>query len=337
MSRLPSPRQLRTATTGARAVAGADRGPRPRAPATRTRGSTSPRRAAERAEHRPHHTGCGVGIDALASPICAHAIRPPLITSSGREPKKAGRQSTRSASLPTSIEPIVVRDAVRDRRVDRVLRDVAPDPEVVVGAVAGERAALLLHLVRGLPGPQHDLADPAHRLAVARDHADRAEVVQDVLGGDRLAADPALGERDVLGQPSGSRWWHTISMSRCSSSVLTRERPGRVGRARQDVRDAAHLDDVGRVAAAGALGVVRVDRPAGERGDRVVDEAGLVERVGVDRDLHVARLGDREAAVDRRRRGAPVLVQLEARPRRPGTAPTAPHCSPGCPCPAARC
>ena len=51
-------------------------------------------------------SGCGVGMEAFASPICAHAMKPPLITSSGREPKKAGRQSTRSASLPTSTEPI---------------------------------------------------------------------------------------------------------------------------------------------------------------------------------------------------------------------------------------
>ena len=46
-------------------------------------------------------------------------------------------------------------------------------------------------------------------------------------------------------------------------------------------------DDVGRVAAAGALGVVGVDGAALERGDRVLDEARLVQRVGVDRDLHV--------------------------------------------------
>src|SRR5438105_1466692 len=32
-------------------------------------------------------------------------MNPPLMTSSGRAPKSAGRQSTRSASLPTSTEP----------------------------------------------------------------------------------------------------------------------------------------------------------------------------------------------------------------------------------------
>src|SRR5690349_413924 len=50
--------------------------------------------------------GCGVGIEALASPICADAIMPPLITRAGRTPKNAGSQSTRSASLPGSTEPI---------------------------------------------------------------------------------------------------------------------------------------------------------------------------------------------------------------------------------------
>ena len=50
-------------------------------------------------------TGPGVGIEALASPIWAQTIEPPLITSSGLTPKKPGFQSTRSASLPTSTEP----------------------------------------------------------------------------------------------------------------------------------------------------------------------------------------------------------------------------------------
>ncbi len=50
-------------------------------------------------------TGCGVGIDALGSPIAAAAIMPPLRINDGLTPKNAGRHSTRSASLPGSIEP----------------------------------------------------------------------------------------------------------------------------------------------------------------------------------------------------------------------------------------
>ena len=51
-------------------------------------------------------TGCGVGIEAFASPILAAIIIPPLITTSGFTPKRAGFQITKSANLPTSKEPM---------------------------------------------------------------------------------------------------------------------------------------------------------------------------------------------------------------------------------------
>src|ERR1700720_3215102 len=53
-----------------------------------------------------YNTGCGVGMDAFGSPIALHAMNPPFTTISGFAPKKAGFQSTRSASFPGSIEPI---------------------------------------------------------------------------------------------------------------------------------------------------------------------------------------------------------------------------------------
>ena len=125
---------------------------------------------------------------------------PPLITRSGFTPKNAGDHSTRSASLPTAIEPISLAKSLRDGRIDGVFGDVAFDPSIVVTfGIAGQCAALGLHLVRGLPGADDDLADPAHRLAVGGHHRKRAEVVQDVLGGDGFLADAAFRERDVLG------------------------------------------------------------------------------------------------------------------------------------------
>src|SRR5258706_16346782 len=51
-------------------------------------------------------TGWGVGMLALGSPIWAQAMTPPLRTSSGLAPEKAGRQRTRSASLLGSMEPL---------------------------------------------------------------------------------------------------------------------------------------------------------------------------------------------------------------------------------------
>lgn len=46
--------------------------------------------------------GWMVGMEALASPICAQAITPDLRTISGLEPKFSGFQRTRSASVPTA-------------------------------------------------------------------------------------------------------------------------------------------------------------------------------------------------------------------------------------------
>src|SRR6185436_7479455 len=89
-----------------------------------------------------------------------------------------------------------------------------------------------------------------------------------------------------------------------------RERPRGVGGGGQHVLEARNLDDVGRVPAAGALGVEGVDGAALEGGDGVLHEARLVERVGVDHDLHVVVVAHGEGAVDDGGRGAPVLVQL---------------------------
>ena len=54
---------------------------------------------------RRRYMGSTVGMLAFESPTFARTIWPPLMTSSGRTPKSAGRYSTMSASLPTSSEP----------------------------------------------------------------------------------------------------------------------------------------------------------------------------------------------------------------------------------------
>jgi hypothetical protein len=175
----------------------------------------------------------------------------------------------------------------------------------------GELAALHLHLVRGLPGADDHFADPAHRLRVRRKHREGAQVVENVLGGDRLAPDPRFGKRDVF----GNRRVEVMAHHQHVEVLVDRVdgvRARRVGRRRQHVRLAARPDDVGRMAAARALGVVRVDRAAADRVERRLDEAGFVQRVSMDRDLHVHLVGDLERGVDRRRRRAPVFVQLES-------------------------
>ena len=98
----------------------------------------------------------------------------------------------------------------------------------------GKRAAAALHHVRGLPGAQHDLADAAHRLRVRADHRDRAQVVEDVLGGDRRRADAALGEGQVLGHGRVEVVAHHQHVEVLVDGV-DGVRPGRVGRRRQHV------------------------------------------------------------------------------------------------------
>ena len=62
--------------------------------------------AAERAPLRAHQERLAGHQRGALSPIAAQAMKPPLTTSSGLMPKNAGRQSTMSASLPGSSEPM---------------------------------------------------------------------------------------------------------------------------------------------------------------------------------------------------------------------------------------
>ncbi len=86
---------------------------------------------------------------------------------------------------------------------------------------------------------------------------------------------------------------------------------GRVGGTGDHVLAGHDLDDVGRVAAARAFGVEGVDGAARDGLERVLDEAALVQRVGMDHHLHVHRVGHGQAAVDGAGRGPPVLVQFQ--------------------------
>ena len=156
--------------------------------------------------------------------------------------------------------------------------------------------------------------------------------MEDVLGRDGLLADAAFGEGDVLGNARAQVVADHQHVEMLGHGV-DRVGPRRVGRRRQHVRQARHLDDVGRMAAAGALGVEGVDGAALEGGDGVLDEAGLVQRVGVDRHLHVMLVGDGQAVVDGGGRGAPILVQLQAAGAGRGSAPPAPAGSDALPLP----
>ena len=131
--------------------------------------------------------------------------------------------------------------------------------------------------------------------------------MQDVFSRDGLLADAAFGKGDVFGDRRRQVMADHQHVQMLGDGV---DRVGSrwVGRSRDDVGILADLDDVGGMAAAGTFGVEGVDGAALECGDRVLDEAALVQRVGMDRHLDVIGVGDRETGVNGSRRRAPVLV-----------------------------
>ncbi len=197
-----------------------------------------------------------------------------------------------------------------DCGADGVLGHV-PSAAMVVGyIVTGQRSASALHDVSRLPGPQDHLADATHGLRVAADDRDRAHVVQHVLGGDGGRADAALCEGQIFGHRRVqvmAHHQHVEVLGQC----VDRVRACRVGRRWQHVGMRSNGDDVGGMATACALGVIRVDRATLDGGECRFDVAGLVQGVGVDCHLHARFVGNRQARIDCGRCGAPVLVQLE--------------------------
>ena len=66
------------------------------------------------------------------------------------------------------------------------------------------------------------------------------------------------------------------------------------------------------MAAASPFGVKGMNRAAFDRGDGVFNEAGFVERVGMDANLHIHLIGYRQAGINGGRCRAPILMKLQS-------------------------
>ena len=166
----------------------------------------------------------------------------------------------------------LVADAVCNRRVDGELGHIAFDAAVVVSIVVahqtvrpkgGQFAALLLHLVCGLPAAHDDLTHAAHGLRVRGEHADRAQVVQDVFGSDGFFADAALGKCQILGdgriQVVADHQHVHVFVQRVDGVG-----PSGVGGGGQHIGFAHHFQNVRRMTATRTFGVEGVDGAAFE-------------------------------------------------------------------------
>ena len=180
-------------------------------------------------------TGCGVGIDALASPIGAQAIIPPLTTTCGPDAEERrvpqhevgqladldradlvgrgrGRRPGRSCTWRRSGGPGGCR---RRRR-----RAASPRRRFITCAVCQ---------VRMTTSPMRPIAWESEPIIEIAPRSWRTSSAAMVDGRMRLSANARSSGT------AGLRWWQTISMSRCSSTRVDGVRAGRVGRRRQHV------------------------------------------------------------------------------------------------------
>jgi hypothetical protein len=95
--------------------------------------------------------------------------------------------------------------------------------------------------------------------------------VQNVLRSDGLFPDATLGKRKIFGDRGIEMVAHHQHVQMLVDGVA-RERPRRIGRGRQHVFQAGDLDDIRRMAAAGAFGMEGVDGAALERLHRILDK-----------------------------------------------------------------
>src|SRR5450432_905716 len=86
-----------------------------------------------------------------------------------------------------------------DSWIDSVLGYVTLDPKIIIpSCVLRQRTPLDFHFMGGLPCTHDHLPDAAHRLRVTAYHAEYAEIVQDVFGGNGFWADTTLGKGDIF-------------------------------------------------------------------------------------------------------------------------------------------
>ena len=95
--------------------------------------------------------------------------------------------------------------------------------------------------------------------------------MQNIFGGDGLPANTAFGESDIFRNAIIEVMADHQHVEMFVDGVDS-ERPGWIGRRGQHILFAAKFDDIGRVAAAGALGVEGVNGAPFEGGDGVLDD-----------------------------------------------------------------
>ena len=85
-------------------------------------------------------------------------------------------------------------------------------------------------------------------------------------------------------------------------------RPCGIGRGWQHVIETTGANNIRRMSAARAFGMIGMYCPSFKGGHRVLDKTGLVKGIGMNRNLYVIVFGNAQTVANRCRRGAPVFV-----------------------------
>src|SRR6201981_238777 len=135
--------------------------------------------------------------------------------------------------------------------------------------------------------------------------------MQNILRRDGFLANPALGEGDIFRNSSIEVMGdhdHIEGLIHRIRSVWSSW--GR--RSWNYVWFAADLDDVRGMSATRSFRMKCMNGPALESGDCIFDEAAFIKRVGMDKNLHVHVIRNRQATVNGGGRRTPVLMKLQA-------------------------
>ena len=203
-------------------------------------------------------------------------------------------------------------NAMGNGRIDGQLSDIALHSCIVMPAtVVRQGAALHFHFVGGLPATQNHLTHSSHGLAVRAEHADGAQVVQNVFCGNGFFSYATLGKRQVLGN-GGVQMVADHQHVHMFIQGVDGVRSGGIGRGRQNVVLTHNFHDVGCVPTTSAFGVKGVDGATLEGSNGVFHKARLIECVRVDGHLGVGEFCNTQAVVDGCWRRAPIFMKFES-------------------------
>src|SRR5580700_3769112 len=97
----------------------------------------------------------------------------------------------------------ISRNTLGNRGIDRVFRDIAPGPEIVVVAyLLCQPAELFPHFIGGLPCTKNHFAYASHGLTIRRNNRECAQIMQNILRCYSLLADSTFSEGNILGNAS---------------------------------------------------------------------------------------------------------------------------------------